>query len=524
MKVSKSSQRKLSRKVVQLEHKTKELQEKNKSLSKEIRSSKKRIKYLESSRANWKAKNKSKSKKIKGLTKQIKSRAKVNRHHYPVLIIALCIQLRTQAGCSYRGICKILKVLTEHHLLEMEKIPCANSIENWVSKMGYYCIKNVSESLGCKEHCLILDESINKGNERTLLMLLTAFDRQKEQPLTFEDVRVCYLSGQTSWTGEQIKTEVTQLMEQEDVEIKMLLSDQDSKLLKAGRLLDLPHLPDISHGIATCLKKTFSKQPSYQALIKQISAYQAKSVNQKLSYLHPPKQRVKARFMNQKGFVKWAEFMIEKFDTLNQKEQAFFSELPEHQPILNLLGKCIELAEQIEMILKNKGLSSQTIKEVEQIMFKQWFISMNFIPITVPIQTSDLASLGSRQTDYSIPFMISQSENEKDLFGQFLKHLKVYIDKYKEFLTTNQGVFNVSSDIIESFFGKYKKIKANNQLVGVSQIDLELPVYCIGSNQIKDLTKIALEATFGSDLRKFIDDNSSDNQASRRAKFFKNGT
>jgi len=523
MKISVSSQGKPERKILQLEKKVKELQEKNRAKSKEITKFKKEIKTLKVSRANWKSRNASKVKKMKSLTKQLKSKDKVKRHHFSLFIITLCIQLRVQTGCSYRGICKILKVLTQNKLLEIKRIPCANSIENWVSKTGHYCIENVSQNLGAKEYCLVVDESMSQGNERTLLMLLTPLQRQKEEALTFEDVQICYLGGKTSWTGEKIKKEVEKIMEQKGIEIKMILSDEDSKLLKAGRLLALDHLPDINHAIANCLKKTFEKQEDYKALIKQISAYQYKSVNQKLSYLRPPKQRVKARFMNQKGVVKWGETMIEKFDELNEKEQAFFSKLPEHEPMLKMLGKCIDLAEEIVKLLKTKGLSIETIKQVEQILFKEWFLAMGFIPITGLIESSHLDYL-EPQSGTSISGMISRCEDPKDLFGQFLKHLKIYIDKYKEFVTTKEEAYNVSSDIIESFFGKYKSIKASNQLVGITQIDLELPVYSIPSDQITDMTKVALEATFVSDLRKFIDNHSSDNQAVRRAKFFKNGT
>lgn len=521
MKVSESSQRKLLLKNVKLEEKVKELQEKNKVQSKLIKYYIRRIKALTKSRDNWKSKNADKSKKMKRLAKQIKLQGKVKRHHFPLYIITLCIQLRIQAGCSYRGICKILQVLKLNYLLEIQKIPCANTIENWVSKTGHYCIENASESLDCKTFCLIMDECINLGNERTLLMLLTPYQRQKEKALTFEDTRICYLAGKASWTGEKIKKEVEKIMEQKGIAIKMLLSDEDSKLLKTARLLNLPHLADVNHAIATCLRKTFEKEESYQALVKQISAYQAKSVNQKLSYLRPPKQRVKARFMNQKGFVKWGAIMLERFDELNEKEKAFFSELPEHQALLKLLGKCIELAEKIAIPLKTKGLSTKTIKQAEQRLFQEWFLAMNFMPITEPIKSSGF--LGT-QPDTSISAMMKRCEDQKDLFSQFLKHLKTYIDRYKEFMITNKGVFNVSSDIIESLFGKYKRIKASNPLVGVSKIDLELPVYSIPSNQIAAMAKTGLEATFMSDLRDFVDTHSSDNQANRRAEFFKNRT
>lgn len=523
MKVSFSSQRKLESKIVHLEEKVKKLQLKNKNYSKSLKYQKKRVKQLEKSRDTWKTKTASKSKRIKVLNKRLKSTSKIKRHHYSLFIVTISILLRIVGGCSYRSIPKILGILNGLGILDLMKLPCANTVQNWVSKLGHYSLEASSSLLKSKEFCLILDESMNQGNERSMLMLLAPLHPIKEQSLAYQQVKVCHLSGQSSWTGDKIKSKVKELMEQEDLDIKMLLSDEDSKLLKAARLLELPHLPDINHAIASCLRRTFEKNESYKNLVKQVSSYQRKLVNQEISYLRPPKQRVKARFMNQKGFVRWAELILKNFDKLKEDEQRFFLELPEHQGILSILGKCIDLAERVLLILKTRGLSKSTIKDVEQILFQEWFFMMNFVPLRAPLEFNCLVSINS-QEETSIPFRIQTGGGQQDLFGQFLKELKKYIDRYKEFLETNKGVFNVSTDIIESLFGKYKSIKASNPFVGISKIDLELPVYCLQIDQINELTKIALEATLVSNLDQFIKDNSSDNQLIKRKDFFKNGT
>lgn len=505
MKASLDSQREYERKIRQLEQKLERTAEKKRCIAKTNKYLKRRVRELSASRDTWKSKNAAKALKVKGLKKRIKNEGKAKRHHYSLLAISLCVKLRAQAGCSYRGICKILLILQGSFDLGLRRLPCANTVENWVSKMGYYYMEHAQESLPSKEVCLILDESIKQGNERVLLLLITPWEKEKQAALGYNDVRVCYLGGKSSWTGEKIKEEVEKIAREKGIEIKGALSDEDTKLLKACRLLGLPHLPDINHAVASCLRKTFEKNEVYKSLVKQITAYQFKAVNQDLSYLRPPKQRVKARFMNQKGFVGWGLVMLEKFTELNEKEAAFFEELPVYEPMLKALGRCIGTGEKIAQLLKTKGLSSQTLKEAEGC------IGWPSAPFKFkPVDASKLSAA------------LSFGHTEALLY-QFFEHMRCYIARYKAFLSTRCGVFNASSDIIESMFGKHKSISGTNTLTGVTQLDLELPLCNMGHEDIYPLSKLALESVFMADLEAWRKIHSSDNQARKRREFFKNG-
>jgi hypothetical protein len=506
MKVSLHSQREYETKVRQIEQKYERLAQKNKATAKDNKYLNRRVKELSCSRDKWKAKNASKRLKIKALAKGVNAKDKVRRHHYALMLISLCVQLRIQAGCSYRGICKILQILQINFQLGLTRLPCANTIENWVSKMGYYCITHApGEAMG-KEVCLLMDESIKQGNERILLLLITPWQKEKQEALSNDDVRVCYLGGKSSWTGEKIKHEVEKIVAAHGIEIKGIVSDEDSKLLKAGRLLECPHLPDISHAIAGCLRKTFEKNANYQLLIKQIGAYQAKSVNQDLSYLRPPKQRIKARFMNQRDFVKWGLTMVAKFAVLTEKEKVFFAQLPAFEPMLKVLDRSIEVGRKVAQILKTKGLSNLTIKEVETYVHTGKRIIFKPEPSPKPCYEN------------------MTYDPTRAMFDLFLDHLKCYIEQYKAFLINHHGTFNVCSDIIESMFGKHKTFCGTNTLVGVSQLDLELPVHNLKRDDIDTWSRWALEFTFTADLKTWRKIHSSDNQADKRREFFQNKT
>ena len=192
--------------------------------------------------------------------------------------------------------------------------------------MGLYKLKKVGSFsiVGqVKKVSLIIDESIRLGKEKLLLILLIPAEKLKKAALKFEDVEVLYMKGAITWNGEMINEVIKKVIKTHGLDINNILSDEDGKLKKASRLLSLPHLPDISHAIATCLKRTFTQSADYKSFTTLIASYQAKGVNQDLSYLRPPKQRAKARFMNQEKLVKWAVKILGKMDALSDKEFLF---------------------------------------------------------------------------------------------------------------------------------------------------------------------------------------------------------
>lgn len=295
-----------------------------------------------------------------------------------------------------------------------------------------------------------------------------------------------FLGGQKSWTGLKIEQQVRDLSEQAGMKITHVLSDEDSKLLKATRLLEVPHLPDISHAVASCLRKTFEEDKAYQAMMKLFGGYSSKCVNQDLTYLRPPKQRIKARFMNQKPIIYWAETVLSKFDELNEKEQLFFKEIKSYRTLLNTLKQCIKLSEQIIKPLKKTGLC---------------------------FKTSEKFKLKIEQA--------KKKYCKNKLIVAFAGFLEKYADQYGDFLQNRKGCYNVSSDVIEGLFGKQKELVGSNPLTGISFLDLELPVHCIAKNEISPLLKPALEATFMANLFDWRAEHSVSNQALMRKTFFR---
>ena len=115
----------------------------------------------------------------------------------------------------------------------------------------------------------------------------------------------------------------------------------------------------------------------------------------------------------------------------------------------------------------------------------------------------------------------SQKELIKELVLQYLQQLKIYADKYAAFLGNKSHSYHVSSDVIESIFGKHKNMVSTNPLTGMTILDLELAVHCQEKNKIPSLVRVALEDISMTNLFNWRTTHSSDNQAIKRKLFFK---
>lgn len=462
-------------------------------LKQDKRQLKQQVKTSRKSRDDWKAKYKKTSSELRSLSNKNNMEAYLARHPYPSIIMKLALMLRSEANISYCATTRVLKILNETLDWNLEKIPCANTIQNWVAKTGLHRLETTQDQQLVTQVSLIVDESIRLGQERLLLALLVNAEKERTKALSMNDVEVFFMQGNTSWSGDIIEQKLTDHLTKSGYQVVSYISDEARNMKKAARLLELDHFPDISHAIGSSLKRVFAKQEAYLAFSKQVTAYVRKGAQQDLSYLVPPKQRGKARFLNQDKMVNWAKKILENLSSLSEKEMKFFESLKQHQPIIEALDTCIEFAKEISLIFKVQGVSFQTIKQAEQCA------------------------------------ILLKASNQHDLTIQFIAQMQEYFHTYHQLLTRYQKRYkpndesfalHVSSDIIESIFGQYKQ-KANHcALTGVTLLNLEIPVYTMDKQQLDELIPKAIEGKYIADLKQWVKDHSTENQMVKRREFF----
>jgi hypothetical protein len=516
------------RKIALLERTVSKFKEKSKKASAALISAKKKNQELEKSRDSWKAKSRVKSLTIKSLKKQVCRLDKPARHHFSLDLIQLSFLFRQKGKCSYTSISRLLAILGTSGVLNLPRVPCANTVQNWVSKMGLNTLDIGSSSLDVPRVSLMVDESIKIGEEKLLVVLCCNSDKSElgalnadtprleqlsgtnlgigrphclaiaaQSGLSLSDMRICHIESRKAWTGKEISYVLTHVIDKLAVcgqTVDYIQTDGESKLKNAVDLIVLPQVLDISHSIGNCLKKTFEKEDAFVNFTTLLGSYQSKGVNQALTYLIPPKQRSKVRFMNLKPVVVWATKMLARMDKLNEKERTFFKELPQHTPFIKGLTEVMYFEEKVTKALKTNGLT-------QQLLFK-------IIQELTLFKALDFGLYNNLKDKFAV------------CFEGFLAKYQTVLDQTK---VHNLVSLNVSTDIIESLFAKYKAIMPSNKYHSMASTAIELPIYCTDDNNIdQQQIKQAVEKYFTANLIEWKASYSVGSQAIKRRKFFKN--
>jgi hypothetical protein len=488
-----------------LELRYNKLRETTKDLREEGRKLRKRIKSLEASRKSWKDKAVDRKEELSSLEKRF-YRSKENKgevhakgHHYPMWLIKLSIILRIYCHCSYGSIKKIIEVLKTDYFIECKKesTPCEKTLQNWVSKVGYFYLKNPDNQSFGEDVALIIDESVRVSSQKLLLALLIPVNKQSSESLSFEDVQVFSLEGSESWTGEKIAKKIQAELNERNLNLKYVVSDEGNNMKCAVRLLGVPHIPDISHAVGTCLKKSFKELEEYKELSASLTIIKARLGLCEHSFLRPPKQRTKSRFLNQEKIVKWVQTILKKWEEIPPTAQEKLLPIQDHKVITKELEICISIAEKISKMLKTNGLSIKKIDDALEYIRQQKLEHMD--------EKGD-----------------SICENYKNIII-FIDYLKAYLEKYKAILVDNdweKQSIHICSDVIERLFGRYKAKISDNFFVTVSSIALEIPLMCLSRQKIMQNVQLALETVKMTTIREWRTEQSSHNQVSMRAQFF----
>jgi hypothetical protein len=188
-------------------------------------------------------------------------------------------------------------------------------------------------------------------------------------------------------------------------------------------------------------------------MAERIRASQIKGIMKDYACLLSPKQRSVARLrnaarMNMNDSVVWAKAMLDNFQKLSLEEQKAFEWIKQYKTfILNDVGLAFELVQKILNILKNKGLSFKTVAQY--------------------------VKLCKHKTYKNIPKVITK--------------INEFLQNQKGKLVSPTCIWHNCSDVIESFFGKFKHSLPTNPILGVtaSVLQLNLMTQPLGKLEVK---------------------------------------
>jgi hypothetical protein len=369
----------------------------------------------------------------------------------------------------------------------LPSIPCSNSIKNWVEKSGYSIYKEPDLKDTKEDYATIVDESMMIGSEKMLLTLGVKSDKTGGSALTVNDVNVLDISVKKSWNSHSIKEVFTITEDMLGKPPAYVVSDNASTISKAVRDKGYKHLRDVGHTLALFVEREYKNDASFNLFTKEIVAVKFREIMRPSAYLLPPKQRTIARFMNISSSINWANNLLKSFHKLNLEEKEIFRFIIAHAPLISELKILLEKINLVSKILKTKGISHDSIK-----------LCLNEMEPLLHLPQKNIVAVAKACINYFI------EEQDK--------------------LRDKKTVWHISSDIIESLFGRYKSRKSPNPLNGVTKQVLILPLMTKINAKTGNSTinfKSTLEKVFLSDLDTWKQDNLTDNLTLKRRKLLK---
>lgn len=345
--------------------------------------------------------------------------------------------LYVYAGCSFRGVTKVLEVINLVLFQLPESIPSHTMIKNWIEKCGLDVYIHRGKTLN-EAYSLIIDESISVGGEKILLQLKAPAQHQGH-PLTHADVEVVGMHVGNSWTSDKVQNAISDTTKTLGNSPDYVTSDHGANLTKAIRDSGISHHLDISHTLGTFLENVYKEDAEFKEFTKQMGVTRKFSLT-KFAYLMPPNQRSLARFMNLFEWVRWAKNMLDNFYTFTNMERTMYSFIPKHASLIEELTDVMSAYEQIQSSCKHAGFSKKTADKCQTIVYRSLMTRGN-----------RTRTIGYRILDYI--------RNESQLL---------------ESPTSNH---NISSDVIETTFGFYKDRKSPNKSFGVTSFILTIPLH-----------------------------------------------
>ena len=348
----------------------------------------------------------------------------------------------------------------------------------WTKKVGLFTVQNPKEK--ADDWVLIIDESIDIGHERLMVIYgIRASRISFNRALNYSDLTPFFIKSGNQWKAETIKHELENIISRWG-NVKYIVADGGNAICKSISLLSKVHVYDITHKIAWLLKQMYKDDALFTEYTKEMAQMRFKYVCSDVSHIIPPKQRVNSRFMNLDILSQWG---VKALNCMASVE-ADSKEYKKLQWLLTYKGFIMELTyinqaiTEIQTILKTKGLSNQTIKQIDKILGK--------------------LKIDNQRINY------------------LRVELKIFLEATKARLPDEKNIL-CTSDIIESSFGKYKNYLAQNSMIGITNLSLCLAAFTNNLDTIQ--LKEGLEKTTIYDLKNWTRDNIGETNLSKRRRF-----
>jgi hypothetical protein len=369
----------------------------------------------------------------------------VRHHHYGVQHVLLVVSLVVSAATSLRGAGRALAVMRACAGL-VPWSPSWSSTRLWLLRLGYYKLTRAKEDGA--DWVWIVDHVVQTGQEKCLLIVgirLSALPAEGEY-LTHADVEPIAIYPVPQSNGEIVYQQLEKARKQTGVP-REILSDQGSDLHKGIKQFCQAHpetsfIYDIKHKVAAVLKRELGADAVWQEFSRFAGQTSQRVQQTALAALAPPRQRRKARYMNVGELVAWGVRMLKYLDEEGSQRQAW----DRHR------------------VEEAVGWVREYRQEVEQ--WRQWVevgtITEQFV------KAHGVSAGGAQQLQHRLA-AVGTLPRTPQLCAEFVQFVT------EEGAKANAGERLVgSSEVIESIFGKWKRLEGEQARSGLTGLVLAL--------------------------------------------------
>lgn len=397
-------------------------------------------------------------------------------------MIMLCMLIYVRTGCGLRTVISIIGIFEEVMGETFGKLPCYNSVANWVRKLGLSVYEEDAPQ-GCK-YAHIIDESIMVNKEKLLLVLGIPAEHEGK-PLSHEDITVLDMHVGECFRRGDVKDAIDKACEKTGSQAEYGISDGAHNLVGGFKDAGISHHLDISHTLGNCMKHVYGKDPEFMALTEKLGKIRLQYHLTDKAWLLPPNMRAMARFMNLRVWVEWAQKMLGCINSLDEDLKEAYGFLLQYRTLIEELKVCVDSVTYLETLCKQEGYGLRTNALCQNHIIRNLIGNAN----------NRRACVGIRMLDYFKTQTVA--------------------------LGGDRQIHHISSDIIESDFGILKAKVSPNKLNGFTPMVLILPLYpkiTVYSDAEKQNFKVRLANVKLKDIDLWAKENLSPNRVALRSK------
>ena len=368
----------------------------------------------------------------------------------------LCVLVVIFGVVSFRSVPRILQIF-QPFLPAKTRIAHFTSVINWALRAGIAIFNRVS--MIAEPWIAIIDCSIDIGIRKALVVLRVPLNalQNNQRAIGLKDCECIGMEISPTWNGQLVSEALVNIFNKSGFPTA-IIKDGGTDLNKGVELLreqkpdqKILVIDDVGHFAANALKALFATSESFVKFTEIISKGAARIRQTNLAWLLPPKIRTKGRFQGIGSVAGWAQKTLALISGKGRaqegsdvsKARKAFAGLAKLRPFLTRFCFTCAVVEEFLKLMKTKGLNQATYIGAKNILAK--------LPNRSLVQ--------SRLSDW----------------------LEKHIDIHRS-LPIGPAPLIVSSDVLESLFGKFKTIIQRSPAAELNRLIYIIPLLCGNHN------------------------------------------